>query len=240
MVTIGNFLFRYRNGLFPLFYALLFFKSSPVFPDYRVALLIGLLVALSGQVLRAVTIGLDYIQRGGRHRKVYADKLVQGGVFAHCRNPLYVGNFLILLGVGLAANSALFLSVAIPFFIFAYWAIISAEENYLRNKFGEEFENYCARVNRLVPNFSGFKQTFSAMRFNWSKIVVKEYGSAYIWMAAMPLVVLKNLWLTREYQKNQPLVLSLWSIFIVVSLAYGLARYLKKSGLLTAELKSTG
>jgi len=141
MVKIGNFLFHYRNALFPLVYVLLVFKSLPVFPDYHVAALTGFFVASMGQIVRAVTIGLEYIIRGGRKRQVYADKLVQGGIFAHCRNPLYVGNFVILLGVGLASNSALFLCVAVPFFAFAYWAIIAAEENYLRNKFGQQFGN---------------------------------------------------------------------------------------------------
>src|SRR5678815_5444661 len=76
---------------------------------YREMALAGLLIALSGQVLRAVTIGLEYIIRGGRNRQVYAEKLVTGGMFAHCRNPLYVGNFLVLVGLGVASCSALFL-----------------------------------------------------------------------------------------------------------------------------------
>src|SRR6266498_3883692 len=150
MIKIGNILFHHRNGLFPLAYTLLIFKSQPVFQDYEIAALLGFLVGAIGQLLRAVTIGLEYIIRGGRHRQVYAEKLVQGGVFAHCRNPLYLGNFLILLGVGVASNSTLFLAVGIPFFAVAYWAIIAAEENYLRRKFGTEFDDYCARVNRLI------------------------------------------------------------------------------------------
>jgi hypothetical protein len=193
---------------------------------------IGFLVALTGQFLRGITIGLEYIIRGGRNRQVYAEELVQGGMFAHCRNPLYVGNFLILLGVGIAADSVLFLSVGIPFFIFAYAAIIAAEENYLRNKFGEKFDQYCARVNRLIPSFSGISQTLTGMRFNWRRLVNSEYGSTFSWLAAIILVTLKNLWVRREYKPEATLVWSLWSFFILLILAYGTARFLKKSGLL--------
>jgi protein-S-isoprenylcysteine O-methyltransferase Ste14 len=239
MVTIGNFLFRYRNGLFPLAYALLLFKSHPVMADYRLAALIGFLVALIGQLLRVITIGLEYIKRGGRGRQVYADKLVQGGVFAHCRNPLYVGNFLILLGVALASNSVLFLGVVIPFFAFAYCAIIAAEENYLRNKFGEEFEQYCASVNRFVPNFSGFRHTIEGMHFNWRRLITAEYGSTYIWLAGITLVTLKNVWLSGHYQTQRPLVWSLWGVFVSVTLAYALARFLKKSGILKGDISPT-
>src|SRR5262245_44482978 len=153
-------------------------------------------------------------------------------MFAHCRNPLYVGNYLILLGVGVASNSILFLSVAIPFFAFAYWAIIAAEENYLRNKFGSEFDEYCARVNRLIPNFAGFGRTLASVRFNWRRLITAEYGSAYIWMAAIILVTLKNLWQSGQYQPGFPIIWILWSILIAVTFAYGLARFFKKSGLL--------
>ncbi len=232
MIKIGNFLFHYRNALVPLVYALLLVKSPPIFADYRLALGIGLAVALLGQVLRAVTIGLEYIIRGGRNRMVYATKLVQGGIFAHCRNPLYVGNYLILLGVGIASNSVLFVSCALPFFAFAYWAIIAAEENYLRGKFGQEFEDYCSRVNRLTLKFSGLLQTISGMRFNWRRLVSAEYGSTFIWVAAVILVTLKNLWSTSRYETSGGVVLVLWILFGLATLAYGVARFLKKSGIL--------
>ena len=231
-VTIGNFLFHYRNGLFPLVYALLIFKSQPLIADYRLAALIGFLVAASGQLLRAVTVGLEYIVRGGRHRQVYAEKLVQGGIFAHCRNPLYVGNYVILLGVSLASNSILFCAIAVPFFAFAYWAIIAAEENYLRKKFGQEFDEYCARVNRLMPRLSGVSRTLNGMRFNWRRLITAEYGSAYIWLAAVPLMTLKNAWLAGQYQAENPMVWISWSLLAIATLAYALARFLKKGGLL--------
>ena len=237
MVRIGNFLFHYRNGIFPLVYALLFLKSRPVVDDYRLAAMLGFFVALAGQFLRAVTVGLEYIIRGGRGRQVYAEKLVQGGIFAHCRNPLYVGNFAILLGIGLASNSWLFLGIGMPFFAFAYCAIIAAEENYLRNKFGKEFDNYCARVNRLVPNFSGVSQTLTGMKFNWRRLITAEYGSAYVWLAAIILVTLKNLWLNGEYGPRNPVVWRLWMLLAAVTIAYLAARFLKKSGRLQNENK---
>jgi len=239
MVKIGNFFFHYRNGLFPLAYALLFVPSRPLLPDYRVAVGAGLVVVLTGQLIRAVTVGLDYIVRGGRDRQVYAEHLVQGGIFAHCRNPLYVGNYLILLGVGLASNSLLFFCIAMPFFTLVYRTIIAAEENFLRNKFGREFDDYCRRVNRLWPRFSGLGQTFSAMEFNWRRLLVAEYGSAYIWMAAVILVQLNNLWQRGEYQNSRPLTIWLWSLLAFVTGLYLIARYLKKSGTIREDRPPT-
>lgn len=239
MIKLGNFFFHYRNGLFPLAYALLFVPSPPLLNDYGTAAIAGLLVALTGQLVRGVTVGLDYIVRGGRDRQVYADRLVVGGIFAHCRNPLYVGNYLLLLGVGLASNSLLFFCVAMPFFTLVYWAIIAAEENFLRNKFGSEFDDYCKRVNRLLPRLTGLRETLASMRFNWRRLITAEYGSAYIWMAAIILVQFKNLWLRGQIQNSQPLVIWLCSIFAVVTIAYGVARYLKKSGALQPSPTAT-
>src|SRR5688572_10167213 len=108
MVAIGNFFFKYRNLLFIFLYALLFIPSPALFrpeqfgPHYWIwPITIGLLVTVSGQLIRGATIGLAYIIRGGMDGKVYADDLVTQGIFNHCRNPLYVGNILMLLGVGI-------------------------------------------------------------------------------------------------------------------------------------------
>jgi protein-S-isoprenylcysteine O-methyltransferase Ste14 len=230
MVRIGNFFFRVRNGLFPVAYVLLFVPSPPVFADYRTALLLGLAVAVLGQGVRAITIGLDYIIRGGRNRRVYAEKLVSGGIFAHCRNPLYVGNFLLLVGVGIASNSLLFLAAAIPFFAFAYWAIIAAEENFLRGKFGAEYDEYCARVNRIVPNFAGLSETLAGMRFNWRRLINVEYGTTYLWMAALVLVTYMNARQAGEFTRHPGGRWVLTVVLLVVSLGYLAARIAKKTG----------
>lgn len=235
IVQIGNFFFHRRNGLFPLLYILIFLNGPPAFSNHRLALFVGVLIALSGQLLRGVTVGLDYIIRGGRKRQVYADRLVHGGLFAHCRNPLYVGNCLILIGVGTAANSFLFLTLGVPIFLFAYWAIIAAEEAYLQGKFGEEFTQYCASVNRIVPNFSGLGKTLEGMHFNWRRLITAEYNSAYIWMAAILLATLKNRWFGGRYQIQDPVVRTLWLLLVMVSVAYAVARYLKKRGMLAKD-----
>jgi hypothetical protein len=122
--------------------------------------------------------------------------------------------------------------VALPFFVFAYWAIIAAEENWLRNKFGQEFDAYCARVNRLLPRLSGFRETLKGMHFNWRRLITAEYGSAYLWMAAIPLVTLKNAWMNDRYYSDKGVTVAAWSLLAVATLAYLLARLLKKSGAL--------
>jgi protein-S-isoprenylcysteine O-methyltransferase Ste14 len=234
MVRIGNFFFRYRNGLFPLLFVLLFLNSPKLFPNQTAAVALGFAVAFAGQLLRAITIGLAYIIRGGKKRQVYAEALVQEGVFAHCRNPLYVGNLLVILGLGLIANSMLFLLVGMPFFVFAYIAIVAAEENFLRQKFGAEFDSYCRRVGRFIPNLSGFGKTWQGMEFKWRRLIVKEYGSTYAWLAAACALLIKDRW-KETHAFSEPWIVVLTGAFLLVTAGYVAARFLKKSQMLVAD-----
>ena len=234
MISIGNFFFRYRNGVFPVIGVLLFVGGPALFASDHLAAALGFAAALSGMALRCITIGLQYIKRGGLNRQVYADKLVQGGMFAHCRNPLYVGNILGIVGLGLVANSLWFMCVGLPIFLFSYLAIVAAEENFLRNKFGPEFEAYCQRVSRWGLNLAGFGQTWQSMEFNWQRVVVKEYGSIFLWVATACVLMCKRHWHNGNPFGNPTTAPWLW-LLAGSAVAYSVARYLKKSRILQAD-----
>src|SRR5687768_13045827 len=236
MIAIGNFFFKYRNWLFIVLYLLLFVPSLPLFgehtfgPHYYIwPLVIGLAVTISGQLIRGATIGLAYIIRGGKEGKVYAEELVTGGIFNHCRNPLYVGNILMLCGVGVLSNSLLYVLVFIPFFLFVYQTIVLAEENFLRNKFGEQYNRYVNTVNRWVPRLQGISATFKSMHFKWRRWILKEYNTQYIWLSGITLILLfRYPELTNHDTKLRNLLLAI--ILPLLGFAYLFVRYLKKSG----------
>lgn len=235
MVKFGNLLFHNRNWLFPLFYIILFIPSPEVFNNPVTAMVIGFSITLLGQIIRIITIGLVYIVRGGRNRTVYADNLVTTGIFSHCRNPLYVGNILILAGLGVASNSVIFIAIATPLFIFFYQAIVRAEENFLQNKFGLEFTDYCSRVNRWVPNLSGIGQTIASMEFKWKRVIIREYNSTYIWMTGAVLIVMKHFYMHDDKFNFQENITVFVVILVVLLLLYFIARYLKKSKIISSD-----
>ena len=230
MVKVGNFFFRYRNGLFPLAFGALLFDQSRMWNNDLAAALIGFIVAMSGQVLRALAIGLVYVIRGGKNRQVYAERLVTQGMFAHCRNPLYLGNLLIIAGVAIAANSILFLAVGLPFFLFAYRCIVAAEENFLEGKFGQEYVEYCKRVNRIIPDFSGFRNTLQGTKFVWKRLVSADYGTIFYWAAGIVCVFGQNVWLHEGYDTGRQIISALGVLLVLLIFAYVTARYMKKSG----------
>src|SRR4051812_21354735 len=219
MIKIGNFFFKYRNILFIFLYLLLFIPSPDLFspeafgPSYWIwPIIIGLLITITGQAIRGATIGLAYIVRGGKEGKVYAEDLVTSGIFSHCRNPLYVGNVLMLFGVGVLANSLIYVFVIMPIFFFIYQSIVLAEENFLRNKFGEGFNEYCRQVNRWVPNFSSIGATFNSMEFKWKRWILKEYNTQFVWLTGIVLILLiKYPQLTNNDEQKRNLLL-----FIIV------------------------
>ncbi len=192
----------------------------------------GMVVALSGEALRILTIGYEYIERGGRNRRVHASTLIQGGVFAHCRNPLYVGNILLAIGIALVVNSLVFYVAVLPLVALAYRSIVAAEEDFLRQKFGDAYVQYCRRVNRWVPRWKGWPQSTANMTFNWRRVLVKEYNTIFV--ATLTLAAVK-IWADYRVQGAATLpsptvlgtALLLWvSVYVAV-------RFLKKSELIT-------
>jgi protein-S-isoprenylcysteine O-methyltransferase Ste14 len=238
VVRIGQFFFRYRDYIFPLFLLPLAFLLRPHITqgtsemDIRMDIA-GVAVALVGQVIRGLAIGFVYIVRGGKNRQIYADTLVEGGMFALCRNPLYVGNFLIVLGLIMVHNSPLAYLIALPFFAFVYYSIVRAEEVFLTDRFGVEYQKYCRRVPRFVPRLRGLFAPFHGLRFDWKKLIRKEYGTTFAWVGGMLLLFIWEDAANRNLQvrtaNSYKLIEIAWVLLIC---GYVTARILKKRGVL--------
>jgi protein-S-isoprenylcysteine O-methyltransferase Ste14 len=205
LVELGNFSFKYRGFLLPVAVLLLAIPSRPFSEDPAVAGLIGFVLAVVGQLARVTTIGLAYIIRGGKDHKVYAEDLVTSGLYSHVRNPMYVGNFFLVLGLALASNSWVFALAGVPLALGMHTAIVAAEEHFLRTKFGAQFDAYCARVPRWVPRLSGLVHTVRGMQFEWRRVVAKEYAATFDWFSAVAVVVLFKLWRADGLQNHEAL-----------------------------------
>lgn len=79
-----------------------------------------------------------------------ADALVSSGVFAISRNPIYLGDLIVLFGLSLRWGSLIgILLIPVLFFILEK-RFIEAEEARLRAKFGPDFENFCIQTRRWL------------------------------------------------------------------------------------------
>ncbi|MCL4859132.1 MAG: isoprenylcysteine carboxylmethyltransferase family protein [Caldilineaceae bacterium] len=77
-------------------------------------------------------------------------KLVTTGVFSVSRNPLYLGVVCFLVGVALAVNLPWVLVLLLPSLVACQYVLIAPEERYLSAKFGTEYQEYVATVQRWI------------------------------------------------------------------------------------------
>jgi protein-S-isoprenylcysteine O-methyltransferase Ste14 len=149
-VTFGNWIFRCRNIIFPLFYAVLFIPSQQIFKNNVIALILGGIFIAAGITIRGITIGPEYIIRGGRSRKIHAENLVTGEIYSLCRKPVYIGDILLILGFGIFASSRLFIMLFFPVSLIIYFRISRAEEAFLIEKSGHGYLDYKSGIMALL------------------------------------------------------------------------------------------
>jgi protein-S-isoprenylcysteine O-methyltransferase Ste14 len=109
-------------------------------------------------------------------------ELAGEGPYSVVRNPLYIGNFLGLVGLGLAVQQPLLGILIGALFAVSYPSVIAQEEANLTRIFGERYREYCARVPRWLPDWSLYREPaqitlapkyvrkaiFDAMWFLWA------------------------------------------------------------------------
>lgn len=118
----------------------------------------GGMMVLLGEGLRfwGVSIAGSETRTTGRVGGTY---LITSGPFAFVRNPLYVGNLLLYGGIGimsLALFPWLFIA-AVAWFSVQYYLIVTQEEEYLLQEFGDAYTHYRAHVPRFVPRITPYR-----------------------------------------------------------------------------------
>ena len=76
------------------------------------------------------------------------DHLVTGGPFSLSRNPIYLADTLLMIGIGLISGNAWFLLLAVLASFVTQKAAIEKEEKILTDKFGKKYRDYARRVRR--------------------------------------------------------------------------------------------
>jgi len=214
LVKFGNWLFHYRNILFPVFYAALFIPSPVIFQSEEWVLIIGLLLIAFGIIIRCITIGLVYVNPCESKRQIHAETLVTDGIYKVCRNPMYLGNILLLLGFGLFANSLLFILIFIPLFVFFYVTIICAEEDFLSKKFGQQFIDYKTNSYFIIPKWENLKSAFEGQTFKWEEVINKEHDSLFLYFSGMCILLLYDGQINIRSFLNTEVTFLLFYVFI--------------------------
>jgi protein-S-isoprenylcysteine O-methyltransferase Ste14 len=181
----GNVLFRWRSYL-PLILVVLIAASLPFLgePFQSPVLdlvweLFSIAVSLLGLFVRILTIGYAPRSTSGRNtKKQVADTLSTTGMYSLVRHPLYLGNFLLGLGVSLILIRAWWIPAiyALSFTLY-YERIMLAEEQFLRGKFGEAYLAWTSRTHAIIPRLRGWAKPPTP--FSTRQAIRREYQSAF-------------------------------------------------------------
>ncbi len=88
-------------------------------------------------------------------------KIITSGPYRYMRNPQYVGFIILYSGIILFAWSLMALVTGV-FAIFLFFIIPFSEEPWLRQQYGQPYEEYC----KMVPRFVGFRSFKPTTRKN--------------------------------------------------------------------------
>ncbi len=227
---LGNWLFRWRSYLplllisvFLLAFADLAKISNPTPPGNAWGLFC-LAVSFLGLAVRVLTVG--FVPRGtsGRNTKEQVAMVLNtSGIYSVVRHPLYLGNFLMWLGIALFPAVWWLSAIVILVFWLYYEKIMYAEEAFLRQKFGQAFTIWAEQTPLFIPRLSRWQAP--ALQFSWRSALKREYASFFAMISIFfGLHVLSRLWLQRTVDLDP-----LWlAIFFISLFFYLTVRFLKK------------
>ncbi|MEO5858152.1 MAG: isoprenylcysteine carboxylmethyltransferase family protein [Pyrinomonadaceae bacterium] len=166
---------RVFSGFIIALVFLVFSRPTPI------TLGVGIAIAAIGVLLRAWACG--------HLRK--SIELDVSGPYAHTRNPLYLGTFIIALGFGIASGSWwLFLMVA-AYIGSIYFPVMNVEAIVLKERLGGEYSEYAENVPLLFPRLTAWKK--SERRFDFQLYFKNsEYNAAIGFAVASVFLTLKS------------------------------------------------
>ena len=227
----GNWLFRWRSYV-PLFLVALFLFELKYFRYPwnseswdRCWEIFCLAISFFGLGIRVVTIGSTPKRTSGRNTisGQVADVLNTSGMYSVVRNPLYLGNFFIVLGISLFMRSWwMTLTVVLAFFIY-YEGIMFAEEEFLRRKFGAVYLEWAANTPLFVPRFKNWRPP--SVPFSLRKALRREYSALFAIIVSFTILEI----ISDFYAEGRFVLDPMWAVIFAVGLIiYVLLRTLKK------------
>ncbi|MEO8151202.1 MAG: isoprenylcysteine carboxylmethyltransferase family protein [Bacteroidia bacterium] len=176
----GNWLFK-RRGWLPVF---LFVLAVPVIfiTDYSkitdtTKLYIGAIavaVSFIGQWIRAYTVGTTPKGTSGRNtEEQVAESLNSTGIYSVVRHPLYLGNYLMWIGIVIYTLNWYFVIIISLMYWLYYERIMFAEERFLEGKFGKAYMDWSLKAPAFLPRFGQFVK--ASVPFSMTTVLRREY-----------------------------------------------------------------
>jgi protein-S-isoprenylcysteine O-methyltransferase Ste14 len=163
----------------------------------KITMIIGFILVALGESIRFC--GVAYAGSLTRVTgSVGAPEVIVTGPFAYVRNPLYVGNMLTYIGIGVMSNALypwLVIAAAV-YFAFQYFQIVLGEEEFLANEFGGGYADYKKNVPRFIPRIIPYEHPSQEhQQARWHEAVHSERRTFQA--LGLVLLILFVLWYMR-------------------------------------------
>ena len=182
MSKLSNYIFNLR-GIIPIpFFLVVYIFSSPTLHS----LIIGSFILSVGELIRLWAAG--YIKKY-RTSSVDAPELITYGPYAYVRNPLYIGNFFIGLGISVISNVLWGYVLFFTLYFFGYSIIIPLEEKFLEKKWKDTYMHYKKHVRRIIPKIRPYKRI---KEFDFYSAIKNEKSTFLVEMEIIILFALRS------------------------------------------------
>ena len=183
-----------------------------------------MVMASVGLLVRFYVVGHVPGGTSGRNtRSQICDALNTAGAYSVVRHPLYLGNFLIWLGVSLFPGKWwLATMVALVFWLY-YERIMYAEEEFLRQKFGPMYLRWAQTTPAFLPDPRLFEKPL--LPFSLRSVLRRECSGVFALVATFSLLDLSGRWAAQ----GRPILDPAWSgVFAFAAVLYAMLRGLKR------------
>ncbi len=191
----------------------------------------AILVSFAGLAMRAAIVGYVPKNTSGRNTGgQLAESLNTTGMYSVCRNPLYLANFLILLGFLIFIQVWWLIVLGTVLFWIYYERIIFSEEAYLRAKFGAVYLEWAERTPGFFPRARNWRAP--SMPFSL-RIVLRRELSTLLQIVLVTTLLHVGIDLagehTYEFERG-------WQIYLAAgTAAFLILLVLKKNGVLNVK-----
>ncbi len=189
----GNTLFKHRGQipivLFILAIPFMFFTHyDQISESWGTGLTVfSIFLSLVGFAIRGYAIGTTPKGTSGRNtQEQVAETLNNTGIYSLIRHPLYLGNYLMWIGIVVFTFNIYFVIIVSLLFWLYYERIMFAEERFLERKFGEKYLSWSIKVPAFIPNFKNYIK--GAIPFSFKSVLRREYSGTLAMVVSFAFV----------------------------------------------------
>jgi protein-S-isoprenylcysteine O-methyltransferase Ste14 len=118
--------------------------------------------------------------------------LIKTGPYAIVRNPLYIGNILIAMGLSVLSELAWSIPFVFIYFFTLYHLVAIYEEKKLLDRWGDEYQVYMNEVPRWIPKLKNVLQ-YKTNGFPWKDSLRSEFPSVLVILLGISIFALKEI-----------------------------------------------